>query len=92
MPVQRQEDLPVGELLSQLVRGVHGEGRLADPGHPADRVNVHHASSARELHQLALPAGKGDDVPGQRPGGAGDSSTRHPPPSHRLEPLPFRPG
>ena len=30
--------LPVGKPVGQLMRGVHGERRLPDPGHTADRV------------------------------------------------------
>jgi hypothetical protein len=43
--VQREEDLPPGTA-SEPVRGVHRQRRLADPGHPADRVNVHHPARA----------------------------------------------
>ena len=76
MGVQRQEELPVREAAGQPVRGVHREGGLADPGHPADRVNPHHPAARGRLrpprHQLAelgLAAGEGGDIPRQRPGG-----------------------
>ena len=51
--VQRQEELPVREGSGQPVRGVHREGGLADPGHPADRVNAHDPppSSAVSAHR-----------------------------------------
>ena len=42
--VQRQEKLPIGEVPGQPVGGVYRECGLADPGHPADRVNAHHAA------------------------------------------------
>ena len=45
--MQRQEKLPVRETAGQPVRCVHREGRLADPGHPADRVDPHHAPALR---------------------------------------------
>jgi hypothetical protein len=38
---QRQEHLPVREPRRQLVAGVRRERRLADAGHPADRVDAH---------------------------------------------------
>jgi hypothetical protein len=53
VPVQRQEDLPGGEPRRQLVRSVHGEGGLADPGHAADRVDADHCSRTnRGVHQF----------------------------------------
>ena len=74
--VQRQEELPVAETAGQPVRGVHREGRLADPGHPADRVNRHHPASIgrlspprHQLPELGLAAGEGGDVSRQRPAG-----------------------
>ena len=49
--VQRQEKLPVREAAGQPVRRVHREGRLADPGHPADRVDPHHPSVGGTSHR-----------------------------------------
>ena len=74
--VQRQEKLPVREISGQLVRRVHREGRLADPGHPADRVDPHHASAGRggtshrvgQVRQLGHAASEAGDIAGQRPG------------------------
>jgi hypothetical protein len=37
--VQRQEELPVREPRGEQVSGVYGEGRLADPGHPINRMH-----------------------------------------------------
>ena len=61
------------------MRGVHREGGLADPGHPADRVNRHHPATTGRRgrlsppgHQLAefvLAAGEGRDIARQRPAG-----------------------
>ena len=72
MPVQWQEDLPGREPVRQLVRGVHGERGLADPGHPPDRVNADHPARLRcrghQLAQLSLPPGERGQVAGQRPG------------------------
>ena len=45
--MQRQKELPVRETAGELVRGVHREGGLADPGHPPDRVNRHHPAAVR---------------------------------------------
>jgi hypothetical protein len=39
--VQRQEELPVGEAPGEPVRGVHGEGGLADARHAVDGVDRH---------------------------------------------------
>ena len=61
MPVQWQEDLPVRELSRQLMGGVHGECRLADPGHPADRVYARHSGRprpARRPGRAASPGGR----------------------------------
>ena len=77
--VQRQEKLPVREIPGQPVRRVHREGRLADPGHPADRMDPHHPAGpaarrgrtryrADQLRQLGRPAGEAGDIAGQRPG------------------------
>ena len=82
VPVQRQEDLPAREPARQLVRGVHRQRRLADPGHPADRVNPHHRARPRrrQLLQLPLPPGERDQVAGQRAG-----RRRHHPARHRAQ-------
>jgi len=73
--VQRQEELPIGEAPGQPVRGVHGEGGLADPGHPIDRVDPHHPAARHgggqrphQLRELGLAAGEGGDVARQCPG------------------------
>jgi hypothetical protein len=54
------------------VRGVHGERGLADAGHPADRMDAHHAVRTRadQLVQLPLPPGERVHVAGERPGGS----------------------
>ena len=74
VPVQGQENLPVRESRRQLVGGVHRERRLADPGHPADRVDSHHPAGTgcarrrgRQLPHLRLPARERGDIAGQRP-------------------------
>jgi hypothetical protein len=73
--VQRQEELPIREARRQPVRGVHREGSLADPGHPVDHVNPHHAASrgqavhrAEQLRELSAAAGEAGDIARQRPG------------------------
>ena len=73
--VQRQEKLPIGEARRQPVRCVHREGGLADPGHPVDGVDLHHAAVVRrggqcphQLCELGLAAGEGGDVTRQGPG------------------------
>ena len=83
VPVQRQEELAVGEVPGQPVRGVHREGRLADPGHAADRVDGDHPTTSRhagqrprQLGQLSLPAGEGGDIARQRPGRRGLEGSR----------------
>ena len=72
--VQRQEELAVGEPPGQPVRRVYREGGLADPGHPADRMNANHAavggvSGQRPIQplQLGLPAGEAGNRTRQRP-------------------------
>jgi hypothetical protein len=71
--VQGEEDLPGRELGRELVPGMYRERGLANPGHPADRVNAHHATRAGQgvgqLLQLQLPPGERTEVTGQRPGG-----------------------
>ena len=71
-----KKNCPSGKRPGEPVRGVHREGGLADPGHPADRVNRHHPAATGRLspprHQLAelgLAAGEGGDVSRQRPAG-----------------------
>ncbi len=72
VPVQREEFLPAVEPVRQPVRGMHRERGLADPGHPADRVDAHHPTHPRrDLHQLLkfpLPPGERGDVAGQLAG------------------------
>jgi len=54
--VQRQEELAVGKPGGQLVRSVNREGGLADPSHPADRVNTHDpATISRSVSRLQQP-------------------------------------
>ena len=45
--VQVEEQLPVGKPPGQPVRGAHGQRGLADPGHPVDRGDHHHAPGGR---------------------------------------------
>ena len=73
-----KKNCPSGKRPAEPVRGVHREGGLADPGHPADRVHRHHPAAIRrgrrrpprhQLPELGLAAGEGGDVPRQRPAG-----------------------
>ena len=71
--VQVDEQLPVRELLPQHVRGVHRQGGLARPRHPADRPDRHHpARPGRTRHrrgdlaQLLAPAGERRRIRRQR--------------------------
>jgi hypothetical protein len=73
--VQRHEELPVGETLGEPVRSVHCEGRLADPGHPADRMDAYHLAISRhagprlqQVRQFGLAAGEVGVIPRQGPG------------------------
>ena len=66
--VQRQVDLPVGELRGELAGGADRERGLADPGHSADHPDAARPSSGLKLAQLINPAGERGDVPRQRPG------------------------
>ena len=106
--VQRQEELPVRELFGQPVRRVDRKRRLADPGHPADRVDPHHTPAGRcgrhragQLRELGRPAGEAGDVAGQRPGrrrrGRAFADSQHlarrdPAARCGLEQRPLRPG
>ena len=81
--MQRQEELPVREGPGQPVRRVHREGSLADPGHPADRVNAHHpagrsqrANPAYQPRKLGPAASEGGDITRQRPGRRGRERPR----------------
>jgi len=65
--VQVDEQLPVAEPSGEPVRGVHGQGGLADPGHPVDRGDHHRARVSRtvgrlgklqQTRQFGLPAGE----------------------------------
>ena len=94
VPVQREEDLPAGEPVREPVRGVHRERGLADPGHPADRVDAHHTARTRrglrQLLEFLLAPGERGDITRQRPGGrrsgARSSVPRVAGPRDRLEP------
>ena len=84
VPVQRQEDLPGREPRRQPVRGMDRERGLADPGHPADRVDPHHpaicgqvVNRAEQLRELSAAAGEARDVTRQRPGGRCRERSRH---------------
>ena len=82
MGVQRQEELPVGEPLRELMRRVHREGSLADPGHPADGVDPDHPAAGRirklrhQLPELSAAASEAGDIAGQGPGGRRRGGTR----------------
>ncbi len=96
VPVQRQEDLPAREPVRELVRGVHRERGLADPGHPPDRVDTHHPAppgcGLRQLREFLLPPGERGDIAGQRPHRrhpASPGPARFAAPRHRLD---LRPG
>ena len=64
--MQSKEDLPVGEASEELMSGVHGEGGLADSGHPVDCVDTNHVATAcpgNSVHQasqfaISLECGK----------------------------------
>jgi hypothetical protein len=70
VPVQRQEDLAIGEPLREQVRRAHHEGGLADSGHAADRVYPGELARLRyRIHedtQVRVAAGEAGDVAGQR--------------------------
>ena len=71
--MQRHEVLPVSETRSELVSRMHRQRGLADPGHPANRDDLHHATSAglRDVicqpRQLRSPARECRDITRQRP-------------------------
>jgi hypothetical protein len=74
--VQREKDLTAWEPVGEPVRSMDRERGLANPGHPADGMDAHHAAGicgvgrhADELLQLLLPAGERADVPRQPPDG-----------------------
>jgi hypothetical protein len=108
MAVQRQEDLTVWEQTSKTVRGVNRERRLANPGHPAHRVDTdrapHPCDLRRRLDQLPefiFAACKQGDVARQRPGSRRETADRawnrpaalaRTPPGSRFERLPLRTG
>jgi hypothetical protein len=63
-PVQVDEELPVREMLGQLVCGVYCQRGLADPGHPVDRRD-HHLGTGQRLGEqgpLVGPPGETDRV------------------------------
>ena len=106
MRMQRQEELPVRETIGQLVRRVHRKGRLADPGHPADRADPHHVPAGgrhrgSQPGELGRAAGEAGDIARQRPGrrrrrrgfaGCQHLARRGTPARRRLEQRPPRPG
>ena len=73
MRVQREEELPVREAPGEPVRGVHGERRLANAGHPVDRADAYQAATHHlgqrllQARQLAFAAGEAADVTWQSP-------------------------
>ena len=85
--VQREEELAVREVPGQPVRGVHGQGRLADAGHPVDDADPqrpavrrhacharharHARQSAQEPRQFRLAPGEAADIARQAPGSSG---------------------
>jgi hypothetical protein len=71
--MQVDEQGMAAEPVRQPVRGVHGQGGLADPGHPADRLDSHHSASPRDtgrssgdLGHFLVPAGEHRRVRRQR--------------------------
>jgi len=94
MPAQRQRHEMRDPPLNggrEPVRRVHREGRLADPRHPADRVNAHRAAIGgrtgqrpQQLRELGLAAGGNRGVTRQRPGRRRrECSRRHPLPGRQ---------
>ena len=72
-PCSGRKTCPSGNRPRQPVRGVHRERGLADPGHPADGVDVDHPAQpprppCRPAGPARLPAGERGDVARQRPG------------------------
>src|SRR5215470_1256486 len=80
MTMQRHEVLPVSEARGQLVRRMYRQGGLADPGHPANRDDLHYAAPGGlcdvigQPRQLRCPAGERCNI------------TRQCPRRHRREP------
>ncbi len=72
--MQVDEQLSIREMIEQLMPGVHGQGRLADTGHPVQRTEHRRSGALAEpgpfgqLHQLGhllLAAGESPGVSGQ---------------------------
>ena len=71
MRVQADEQLPVGEVIREQVRGAGHQRGLAHPRHAIHRVDRDHPGRPRsgrgEPAQLGVAAGEGRHVPRQRP-------------------------
>jgi hypothetical protein len=74
MSVQGKEELPVREAPGQPVRGVHHEGRLADPRHPVNHADPrrpagrgHAGEHSQQPRQLGLAASEAADITRQTP-------------------------
>jgi hypothetical protein len=85
MGVQRQEDLPVGEVRRELAGGADRERGLADAGHPADHPDAARSGPGLQLGQFTGPAGERGDIPRQRPARRRDPGARITPPGSGQE-------
>ena len=92
MCVQRQEDLPVGEVRREVAGGADRERGLADAGHPADDPDAARRGLGLQLGQFSGPAGERGDVPRQRPARRRNPGARITPPGSGQEPGPVWPG